>query len=357
MDKFIHVFLAFARATPQELGVDDAVTLAPIDPDAEVGTAAADQCYIYRCPIEGHTVDSPKYKYFKTVHIIKEMRPYNISGRNTRVWKVVEVTGPDTNEVVTGDELVLKDVWLDKNRKTEAQNLDAIFAAVENLCQTSQEKWGPNWKETLFSKDKRFSEFDDATKLGLQELLVNQKYKSLFLTKLHAWQGETSRAVGGGAMYSPEGKNIFGEDPDEVSGLQSQSASRTVPGFSLFSASPQAPANNLRQYAPKTQSRFVYKEVCCNLDTVGTLGTVMNLINQALKGTQRLYMSFCFTHPQSTALQILFCAGWVHRDISSNNLLAYNNNGEWKLKLSDLEFSRALDDGEALADPRTVSTN
>lgn len=41
-------------------------------------------------------------------------------------------------------------------------------------------------------------------------------------------------------------------------------------------------------------------------------------------------------------LQLLLCAGWVHRDISSANILAHRTtSGEvWQAKLADLEFAR-----------------
>lgn len=51
----------------------------------------------------------------------------------------------------------------------------------------------------------------------------------------------------------------------------------------------------------------------------------------------------------SLALHILFIAGWVHRDISVGNILAVpvrsagaERDLKWKVKLSDLEFSRIM---------------
>ena len=41
----------------------------------------------------------------------------------------------------------------------------------------------------------------------------------------------------------------------------------------------------------------------------------------------------------SLALRLMFCAGWVHRDISVGNILAIKDeNGDWKIKLADLEY-------------------
>lgn len=53
----------------------------------------------------------------------------------------------------------------------------------------------------------------------------------------------------------------------------------------------------------------------------------------------------------------MYCAGWVHRDISSGNVLAYRANDEdhWTVKLADLEYSQRCNlDGAASTDPKTV---
>lgn len=56
-----------------------------------------------------------------------------------------------------------------------------------------------------------------------------------------------------------------------------------------------------------------------------------------------------------SALQVLYFAGWVHRDISEGSILTYIEDGEWKAKLSDLEFSEMLGYAQSRTDPRTVS--
>lgn len=54
----------------------------------------------------------------------------------------------------------------------------------------------------------------------------------------------------------------------------------------------------------------------------------------------------------------MFCAGWVHRDISSGNVLATRKKGEtsWQAKLADLEYARKFSSGDpSSTDPKTVS--
>ncbi|KAG2008920.1 other/FunK1 protein kinase [Coprinopsis cinerea AmutBmut pab1-1] len=75
----------------------------------------------------------------------------------------------------------------------------------------------------------------------------------------------------------------------------------------------------------RRQCRFVYEKVCTPLYDIPTLGEAVDVLKQTL-----------------IALRIMFCAGWVHRDVSAGNILAYRaaSNGDWRVKLSDLEFSK-----------------
>jgi hypothetical protein len=53
----------------------------------------------------------------------------------------------------------------------------------------------------------------------------------------------------------------------------------------------------------------------------------------------------------------MFCAGWVHRDVSSGNILAYRSKPDdaWQGKLNDLEYAKRFDPfGGGSSDPKTV---
>ncbi|EAU80664.2 other/FunK1 protein kinase [Coprinopsis cinerea okayama7 len=75
----------------------------------------------------------------------------------------------------------------------------------------------------------------------------------------------------------------------------------------------------------RRQCRYVYEQVCTPLHDIPTLGEAVDVLKQTL-----------------IALRIMFCAGWVHRDVSPGNILAYRaaSTGDWRVKLSDLEFSK-----------------
>ncbi|CAA7260736.1 unnamed protein product [Cyclocybe aegerita] len=56
----------------------------------------------------------------------------------------------------------------------------------------------------------------------------------------------------------------------------------------------------------------------------------------------------------STALQLLYCAGWVHRDISSGNLLWFDSgDGNLQLVLGDLEYAKRFRAGIGSPGPKT----
>lgn len=175
------------------------------------------------------------------------MQPYKISGRNTYIWKVVEVKGPNTNEIVTGEGLVLKDVRLDNSRPTEAQNMDNIFKAVDELVENSKKNWGDDWKGCLVMKDSPFASFDHATKARLQHFLTDNNYKSLFLTKLHAWNGAMSKTLCQGALNSAPSIDIFPEKSVvEKPGYQC----RTGPGSLITSVVASSHENNSESKEP-----------------------------------------------------------------------------------------------------------
>ncbi|KAF9486047.1 hypothetical protein BDN70DRAFT_371108 [Pholiota conissans] len=83
-------------------------------------------------------------------------------------------------------------------------------------------------------------------------------------------------------------------------------------------------ATSSRKFVPKKQYRIIYSDIC---DTVGNLETLGEVVD-VLQGT-------------FVALQLMYCAGWVHRDNSSGNILAHRQgSGKWRVKLLDLEYAR-----------------
>jgi len=93
------------------------------------------------------------------------------------------------------------------------------------------------------------------------------------------------------------------------------------------------------------------------LHDVSKLGDVMTALLSCVFG--EILRSHCAI-PQvligSTALQLMFLAGWVHRDISSGNLYWFegNNGPEVRGILADLEYARRFRPSDGNPDPKTV---
>ncbi|KAG2008906.1 other/FunK1 protein kinase [Coprinopsis cinerea AmutBmut pab1-1] len=86
---------------------------------------------------------------------------------------------------------------------------------------------------------------------------------------------------------------------------------------------------------------FIFDSVCTPLYDIPTLGDAMDVLVQSL-----------------TALQLMFCAGWLHRDVSAGNILAVRSvtGGQWQVKLSDLEYARKFPAEGALPDKHKTGT-
>lgn len=260
-----------------------------------------EQQYIYECRPEADYADAEaataKTRYYKTIHSLTPERPYRISGRTTRVWKVIEVDSIDkANKIVGAKPVILKDVWLDVTRHTEAENMDLIFKAVDEFVADGHDHYpGPHGLSQFMVEESRFQHFDQKTKTRLQQLLTDGQYRSLFLTKRHAWKGEVTKersehvkrplepifiplvAVKEGAGRSGNvTRTLYSQDTSSLQPRESVTAklAKKVTPLGLSS----------REFGQKQQSRFVYEEVCTSLWDLPTLGDVLDILRQALDG-------------------------------------------------------------------------
>ncbi|EAU89870.2 other/FunK1 protein kinase [Coprinopsis cinerea okayama7 len=90
---------------------------------------------------------------------------------------------------------------------------------------------------------------------------------------------------------------------------------------------------------PKRRCLFLYEHVCTALNNIPTLGEAVDILKSTL-----------------IPLRLMFCAGWVHRDVSPGNVLAYRESptSTWTVKLSDLEHAKRFPDpGSIGRDPIT----
>lgn len=311
MDDFIRVILAFAYATPQELGLDPIILKAPRLASDEI------QEYVYEfeltedstnsLPIHGSlntrtsAADDPWKRhegiYYRTVRGRVPIRPVRISGRTTRVWEVVQVASTKALPEDGVEHIILKDVWLDANSITEAENQTLIFQAVDGYMEKGlKAHTGPDGMMEFINCEARFKDFNDNTKRRLAGLLTNKECKNLFFTKILEWKGQLTKKRSDAAsspfsslstLSSAKGKEV-----DSSRDPQTDPNTSMVARSDITSTVPQSPAVVARgQYDQKRQVRFVYKGACNEISKLPTFGDVLDVIRQAIDGTSSKILS------------------------------------------------------------------
>ncbi|KAF9445605.1 hypothetical protein P691DRAFT_734653 [Macrolepiota fuliginosa MF-IS2] len=91
-----------------------------------------------------------------------------------------------------------------------------------------------------------------------------------------------------------------------------------------------------RSYRPKRRYIVVYSEICTAFHDAVNLKTSFKALEGAL-----------------IALVILFIAGWLHRDVSTGNILVFVDEETVTGKLSDLEYAKEFSLTIARSDPKT----
>ncbi|KAG9218193.1 hypothetical protein CCMSSC00406_0005874 [Pleurotus cornucopiae] len=284
----IKVFMSFLFATEEELGYDPMVTR----------DAKGD--YIYRIPSteQGQQRD----RFFRTTASIAEYRSNNITGRMTRVWKVVECNPSGAVLSPSGPSRVLKDVWLEDSALTEAQIQSQIFEDIQKFFRDKQ--------------DARYLAFEELQP-SISHLERNDSYKKYFIQIVTDYEGRRTKPR---SPNSERKRRLFSNvKPIALPTTSNRGGSGTPRPTESKITFDEGP----REFAPRKQYRVIFGEVCEAVGDLGTVGEVADVLSQAI-----------------VALRLMYCAGWVHRDISSGNILAHPSGGAWQAKLSDLEYSR-----------------
>ncbi|KAG9011453.1 hypothetical protein FRB90_007242 [Tulasnella sp. 427] len=312
--RFTHTMLSFLLADEQGLGFDPTIKryLEPGDPVQSV-------YFVYKVG----------ERYFKTVGTIFESRRLRVTGRGTQVWKVVEVKSfQDLTRLNPNQHpMVLKDVWLNKGSMTEIQNLEAIFTELRKLAQEVE-----SGKEPII-----FKGFRDSRKIPLENCLRNATWQNYFLTSECDWQGHDSKELASGVTPDPR---VFDAPTTKVRAASKSlsSSSRQLQTLLTDSDPPvQEGHGQPRDYRSKQQFRAVYRELCTALHDVDQLGDLVTALDDCV-----------------FALQLMFLAGWVHRDISSGNVYLYKDTrGKPCGILGDLEYAKPFENSKSTSDPKT----
>ncbi|EAU89856.2 other/FunK1 protein kinase [Coprinopsis cinerea okayama7 len=291
-DLLIQMFTSLLSSSACDLGHDPLVTLLP------------DANYIYEIPSDGGT--GPLY--YRTITSICDARPSGVSGRRLRVWEVEQVESISNPVRVPGTATrALKDVFLDSGVRTEADIQQDLFDDIEKLAQDAA------WRSRPLLKDFPQRDIND-----LAYALEGGKFRQYFSCIVAKHVREAN------PLDNVEEEDETGVAAPEDYQINSIGESEVVPPV------------------PRRVRRrclFVYEHVCTPLNDIPALGEAIDVLKLVLR-----------------PLRLMFLAGWVHRDISPGNILAYREvpGSPWTVKLSDLEHAKRFPDSESSGADRIV---
>jgi len=259
--KFVTVILSLLFATELEMGYDPTVHSIMFEDKIR---------YVYELTPK----ESGETLYFRTTKTIFNPRIACISGRKTRVWRAIQVTGSDGLEEKGDKEVVLKDVWLDKGSRKEKENQQLIF---DRLCQI-REKKNYEWIDVKYRE-------------RVQNALENMPDSLPFMRILHDSEGVNCKERL--KMASPNRAILSSPEPRvsssrNVTPLTSQNEfSHSATGTSHGAPETPDPGNRpQRQYKAKTQYRLVYAQVGYALHGAPSIDKAFKAINDVLTGDQ-----------------------------------------------------------------------
>ena len=224
-------------------------------------------CYVYELTLK----DSSETLYFRTMKTIFNPWIACISRRKTWVWRAIQVTGMDGLEEKGNKEVVLKDVWLDKDSLTEKENQDLI---CENLQHIQKEKY--EWLEEKYRKQVEDALAKTPGSFPFMQILHDAKGVGC---KEHSKKALPNRTILSSAV--PQGSYSR-----NVTSLTSQNEnSYSVTGTSHGApATPDQGHRPQRQYKAKTQYRLVYAQVGYALHDAPSIDKAFQAINDVLTG-------------------------------------------------------------------------
>ncbi|KAG2018747.1 other/FunK1 protein kinase [Coprinopsis cinerea AmutBmut pab1-1] len=316
----VELFIRLFCASKDQLGIDKYVSL--LD-------GHDSKTYLYELPADG--VTRLASQFFKTTEIVDELRSNRIAGRNTRVWKVVQVKSKDNPDPIDpqASPLILKDAWINASADDEHQIQQKVFCDIDKFYADH------GWRSHPLLSDIEGDDVED-----IEDVLKN--YKNFFsLIRLH-YSGEPNKPISQEAHWTDG--SLFFDPPKEEMGVSSGSQRTGSLNPSGKRSNPSQSRNTsklereFRAFESKRRCFFVYEHVCRRISDLPTLGDAMDVLFQAY-----------------AVLMVMFCAGWIHRDISHGNILAFKEEGGWQVKLSDLEYAKRFppDSAQTSSDPKT----
>ncbi|QRW08729.1 kinase domain protein [Ceratobasidium sp. AG-Ba] len=295
---FVHIVLGVALADSNDLGYDPDVAL--------VNQSKADSP---QYDITVHSADGSKTIY-RTVELISDIGAESLIGRGTRVWKVQKLA----NGGGSGPFFALKDVWVYDDRPMEHEAMKEIIGSARDSQRyfLSVEKAG----------------FAVIRSNGLPQV------------------DHTKDVIRRGKDFITTGKvlgAITMSRTQRSSGSKGASKSDTFRRPQPVQHSPSLPPGghwnllDLNRF-PRQHYRIVFKEIGEPLHRLRSYQDIIVAVRGALQG-----------------LQVMHDAKYVHRDVSSGNILLVSdeNRAEKRGVIIDLEYAKSLNSDP---DPHGVKT-
>ncbi|KAJ3521921.1 hypothetical protein NMY22_g12106 [Coprinellus aureogranulatus] len=345
-EKLVRVLTALSCATNEQLGYDARIALlqdgtyiyefatsGEQKESAEVG--------VVNTPDSGHgsqtalnraaALSLPSPMFYKMTRRLSEGLLFGVAGRCTRVFQAKQVySKEDLTPVVGAQDIVIKDVWIDADKPTEAQLLSRVLEDIRIFSEGE-------WESHPLLKD-----FTDDWKAELGELLRGERYKDLFLRTVWESVSPLSKAICSEAWNTNQ---IFKVDnrtdrdfiwyPPYPTSMRRMGPDRPVVPVTIprrcasriaWTYIPDVESSReLSDFTPRKRCLFAFSDVCTAISDLPTLADAMDGLREA-----------------HMALTLMFCAGWVHRDISVGNVLAVKDDSGsvWHVKLADLEYAQ-----------------
>ncbi|KAK0245211.1 hypothetical protein EDD85DRAFT_963961, partial [Armillaria nabsnona] len=271
----IHYIVSLSFGSTEDLGYDSSITRVAVP----LAGGPAHYRIQYDYVIDGQT--------YRTVECLSSFRASGIISRATRVWTVRKL-GDKTKQ-----EYALKDSWLPLDSKTESEIQQDIFKRIEE--KDPDAKKDPMLYKQYFMDIKACEVVTctDKTEDAITDLLV--PYRLYDVTRRPSSSAASIRST-----------LIFSSTADPVGGhLSDRTQSR----------------HSQHVYTGRKHVRVLFSEVGTPLDKVQDQKMLFTGLLHAYRGLRYLHL-----------------ASYVHRDMSSGNILICSGKG----KISDLEYSKVF---------------
>ncbi|KIP12353.1 hypothetical protein PHLGIDRAFT_113828 [Phlebiopsis gigantea 11061_1 CR5-6] len=272
-------------------------------------------------------------KTFRTKRMISNIGADSLRGRGTRVWEVVEVDAGGHEK--DGKSCVLKDCWIKKILVWEVMELDAeghekggetcvlkdcwvdddrdregkIMAQIRADAKAAQARADKVYEETKGKKPDRSAVYQTINDSLLTVVVYGDVRAGQQADKTRNWS--MPELVGLNKVYADSRAKVI------VQTSLAPSGAVTVETGTESSKLIYVP------FSTKIHHRLVLKEV----------GT-------PIRAVELLSKSFLYIREVLLALRELHSIGWVHRDISSGNILVVNGHA----KIADFEYAKHEND-------------